>query len=118
MTTSLFVRTMIIFTALQIVMVVVGHFVPPVRSYFAVGGTGLSFVQGGVFAWFSRDRWIPVLANSALGAGISAYLGIVVCFLLGDVPAAILAYGTLGSVFAGLIGGASCKLAARYIPAA
>ena len=90
-------------TALQIAMVVVGHFVPPLRAWWGVGGMLISLVAGCLAA---QERWSETLVAGALAGGVGAFIGILIALLLGDVPAMLLALGTLSSVVAGIIGAA------------
>jgi hypothetical protein len=94
-------------TALQLAMVISGHYNSGIANLFAVLGVTISLVAGLLFAvWAKR----PTLGSSAWGGllagGICALLGILVSYFLGDVPATILAFGTLGSAVMGAIGGA------------
>jgi hypothetical protein len=47
-----------------------------------------------------------------VAGGVSAFLGILVSHLLGDVPASVLGIGTAGSAVTGAIGGVIGKLLA------
>src|SRR6476646_10115291 len=70
-------------TLLQVVMVVAGHSSPAIKGLFAFGGMGISLVAG----------------------VICAFIGILVSYLLGDVPGLLLLMGTLSSAVTGAIGG-------------
>jgi Domain of unknown function (DUF6265) len=93
-------------TLLQVVMVVAGHSSPAVKGLFAVGGMGLSLVAGLIYARLARPatKGGAALGGSTAGA-ICAFLGILVSYLLGDVPASLLALGTISSAVTGAIGG-------------
>ena len=93
-------------TLLQVVMVVAGHSSPAIKALFAVGGMGLSLVAGVLYARLARPgtRGNAALGGAAAGA-ICAFLGILVSYLLGDVPASLLALGTISSAVTGAIGG-------------
>lgn len=97
-------------TLLQVLMVVVGHWSEPVRGLFLWGGLAISAAAGLAYAWRARPGWLWAILGGAISGGVCALLGIVVSFLLGDVPALILAVGTLSSAVTGLIGGAFGKL--------
>lgn len=93
-------------TLLQVVMVVAGHSSPAIKGLFAVGGMGLSLVAGVIYARLARSA---TKRNAAIGGGaagaICAFLGILVSYLLGDVPGSLLALGTISSAVTGAIGG-------------
>jgi len=93
-------------TLLQVVMVVAGHSSPAIKGWFAVGGMGLSLVAGVLYARLARPvtRGNAALGGAAAGA-ICAFLGILVSYLLGDVPGSLLALGTISSAVTGAIGG-------------
>ena len=98
-------------TVLQVAMVVLGHGNPAIKSLFAVGGMGISFLAGALYAMLAR----PVAKGAAAGGGATAgalcgFLGILVSYLLGDVPASLLALGTLSSGVTGAIGGVLAAL--------
>jgi uncharacterized membrane protein YeaQ/YmgE (transglycosylase-associated protein family) len=90
-------------TALQIAMVVAGHFIPPLRAWWGPGGMLISLVVGCLAA---QTRWSQTLVAGALAGGVGAFVGILIALLLGDVPAMLLALGTISSVVAGVIGAA------------
>jgi hypothetical protein len=93
-------------TVLQVVMVVVGHSSPAVAGMFAVGGMTLSLVAGLIYARLARPATKGSAATGGLLAGaICAFLGILVSHLLGDVPATLLALGTVSSAVTGALGG-------------
>lgn len=93
-------------TLLQVAMVVVGHSSPAVAQLFAVGGMGLSLLAGFLYARLARPatKGSAAIGGAAAGA-ICAFAGILVSYLLGDVPASLLALGTLSSAVTGAIGG-------------
>ena len=93
-------------TLLQVVMVVAGHSSPAIKALFAVGGMGLSLIAGVIYARLARPA---TKGNAALGGAadgaICAFLGILVSYLLGDVPGSLLALGTISSAVTGALGG-------------
>ena len=93
-------------TLLQVVMVVAGHSSPAIAALFAVGGMGLSLLAGVLYARLARpaSKRSAALGGGAAGA-ICAFIGILVSHLLGDVPASLLALGTISSALTGAIGG-------------
>ncbi len=87
-------------------MVVTGHSNDAIKGLFAVGGMGLSLLAGLLYARLARPATKGSAAIGGLAAGaICALLGILVSYLLGDVPASLLALGTLSSAVTGAIGG-------------
>jgi hypothetical protein len=99
-------RATLIGIVLQLAMVVAGHYDSRVASLFAVLGMFLSLAAG-----FLAGRWSAGLvkagaAVSGLVAGAAcAFLGILESFYLGDVPAWVIAFGTVSSGVTGAIGG-------------
>jgi hypothetical protein len=106
-TTSAFRNATIIGTLLQLAMVLSGHWVEFIKlNVFAVGGMLISALAGVIYARSARlDRKKSAIQGAIVG-GLCALIGIVVSFILGDVPAGILALGTLSSAVTGAIGGA------------
>ena len=93
-------------TLAQLVMVISGHWVPAVAGLFAVLGMTISLLAGFVYGRLGG----PAVAregavNGAVVGGVCALLGIVVSFLLGDVTASIILFGTLSSAVTGAVGG-------------
>jgi hypothetical protein len=97
----------IIGTLLQLAMVVSGHWVEFIKmNVFAIGGMLISALAGVIYARSARvDRKKSAIQGAIVG-GLCALIGIAVSFFLGDVPANILALGTLSSAVTGAIGGA------------
>jgi hypothetical protein len=93
-------------TLLQIVMVVAGHSNPAIKGLFAFGGMGISLVAGVLYARLARPakKGGGGLGGMAAGA-ICAFIGILVSYLLGDVPGLLLLMGTLSSAVTGAVGG-------------
>jgi len=87
-------------------MVVSGHTNPAVKNLFAVGGMTISLVAGVAYVLLAPrgDDSSPTLGGTLAGA-LCALIGIGVSFWLGDVPASLLALGTLSSAVTGAIGG-------------
>src|SRR5579864_9294565 len=105
-------------TVLQLAMVVAGHSNKDVANLFAVGGMGFSLIAGLAYAWLARGRTGPGAALGGLiTGGACALIGIVVSYLLGDVPASILAIGTVSSMVTGALGGWAGKLAVTAVAA-
>jgi hypothetical protein len=98
-------------TALQLAMVIAGHFIPFVRNdVFAFGGMAISLVAGFIFGWRAGGGWSERLLGGAIAGGACALIGIAISVVLKDTAPMILAIGTLSSAVTGLIGGAASKL--------
>jgi hypothetical protein len=92
-------------TVLQVAMVVTGHWVAAVAAAFGLVGMAISLLVGLLWAREASSGYGAGAGGGALVGGVCALLGIVVSFLLGDVTAVILAFGTLSSAVTGLLGG-------------
>jgi hypothetical protein len=100
--------------ALQLAMVIAGHYEPYVKNnVFAIGGMLISLIAGAIYAWRAGGGWGSSLLGGLIAGGLCALLGIAVSVLLKDVPASILMFGTIGSAVTGLIGGAIGKALRR-----
>lgn len=103
---SALIKSTAVGTILQLIMVIVGHYSPAISNQFAAGGTAISGVAGLLFSVWSGQRTTGVALGGGLAAGgICAFLGILVSYILGDVSAPVLGYGTAASALAGAIGG-------------
>lgn len=92
---------------LQLAMVIAGHYAAFVKNnLFAVGGMGISLLAGAIYGFLAADAWGPSLLGGLVAGTVCAFLGIAVSVALRDVPAPVLAFGTMGSAVAGLVGGA------------
>jgi hypothetical protein len=101
------IKATVIGTTLQLAMVLSGHWVSFIKMYgFAIGGMGISLIAGVLFARASRAPRGVSAMNGAIAGGLCALIGIAVSYALGDVPAAVLGFGTLSSAVTGAIGGA------------
>lgn len=93
-------------TAVQLVMVVSGHFVEFIRmNVFAAGGMGISFAFGLAWARGAATSRGHGVKGGLLVGGVSALVGIALSVALGDVEAWILLVGTGSSAITGAIGG-------------
>jgi hypothetical protein len=103
-------RAVLIGTVLQLAMVIAGHFVPAIAAQFAIGGMLISLVAGVLYARAAKGGWGDSVIGGLIAGGVCAFIGILVSYLLKDVPTNILWMGTAGSAVAGLVGGAVGKL--------
>ena len=106
MNTRALVLASVLGTVLQVVMVVAGHANPSVAAMFAAGGMSISLVAGLAYAMWARGGSASSLAIGGLVAGADcAFVGILVSYLLHDVPATLLVLGTVSSAITGALGG-------------
>lgn len=92
-------------SAAQIAMAVSGHVVPAIKELFMVGGLGISLIAGLVYAARAASSWGSSALGGAIAGGLCALIGIALSVGLHDVPASLLALGTVGSAVTGLLGG-------------
>jgi hypothetical protein len=93
-------------TGLQLLMVIAGHYSPAIAQMFAAGGMGISALVGVLAALGGRPASLGSAAGrGAVAGGVCAFVGILVSYFLGDVPAAVLGFGTAGSAVTGALGG-------------
>ena len=108
------VTAALIGTALQLAMVIAGHFVPFIALHvFMFGGMGISALAGLLYG-----RTAATLAGATLGGAVAgavcALIGIAVSVVLGDTATFVLAVGTVSSAVTGALGG----VIGRMFPAA
>ena len=105
------VKSTVVGTILQLAMVIAGHYSPGIAVQFAAGGMTISGIAGLLFSLWSRQKATgAAVGGGVVAGGVSAFLGILVSHLLGDVPASVLGFGTAGSALTGAIGGLIGKL--------
>jgi hypothetical protein len=101
---------LVIGTALQVAMVVAGHFVPFVALHvFMFGGMAISALAGVVYGRTAADFGGAALGGAIAGGGC-ALIGIALSVLVGDTQTLILVTGTVSSAVAGAVGGALGRL--------
>jgi hypothetical protein len=105
---------LVVGTILQLIMVVIGHFVPAVAALFAPVGMLISLIAGLLYAYRAGRRALgEQLLGGALVGGGCALIGIAVSWVLGDVETVILLIGTASSAVTGAVGGAIGRVIAR-----
>jgi hypothetical protein len=93
-------------TVLQAAMVVSGHTNKTIAKLFAVGGMSLSLLAGVIYAFFATGGTTgSAVVGGILAGGLCALIGIAISYFLKDVPASLLALGTLSSAVTGAVGG-------------
>jgi hypothetical protein len=86
-------------------MVIGGHSSPQIANFFAVGGMAISAVAGVLYSlWARGDTVGTTVAGGAIAGAGSGLLGIIVSYLLGDVPASVLGFGAASSGLTGVTG--------------
>jgi hypothetical protein len=97
-------------TVLQLCMIWFGHTNEAIKNLFAVGGMGLSLLAGALYVQLcapaARARSVR---GAAIAGGICAFIGIAGSYALNDVPASLLALGTVSSIVTGAIGGLAAR---------
>jgi hypothetical protein len=97
--------------AVQLIMVIAGHYIPFIRDKgFAIGGMLISLGAGIAYVRIARGGWLDSLVGGAATGGVCALLAIAVSVVLHDTPSSILIIGTCASVVTGLIGGVIGRL--------
>jgi hypothetical protein len=113
---SALINATLIGTALQLAMVVSGHYNTGIANLFAVLGMTISLVAGLLFAlWAKRPTVADAVLGGLIAGGVCALLGIIVSYALGDVTAMIIVVGTVSSAVTGAIGGAVGRLVASKV---
>lgn len=97
-------------TVLQVGMVLAGHWSPAVAGLYAIGGMGFSLIGGVIYALMAKPGWKEAIGMGALVGGLSGFFGIAVSYALGDVPASLLALGTVSSAATGYVGSAVTRM--------
>lgn len=97
-------------TVLQMVMVLLGHFIPSLQQLglFPIGGTLLGGITGLLAALWSKGGGAPMgkqIGGGAVAGGVAGILGTLVSMGLGDVPASTLGIAGGSTFAAGAIGG-------------
>lgn len=98
-------KWIVVGTVLQTGMVLVGHGVDTVGNLFGPLGVTISLVVSLLWAREGAEGPAHGAWGGAVVGGVAALIGIVVSFLLDDVGAVILAFGTLSSAATGALGG-------------
>lgn len=102
-------------TLLQVAMVAAGHSTEAVARLFGPLGMAISLVVGLLWARGGSESYPAAARGGGVVGGACALVGIAVSWALGDVSAAVLAFGTLASAAAGALGGLAGR---RVRPAA
>lgn len=98
-------KWIVVGAVLQTGMVLVGHGVEAVANLFGPLGVTISLVVSLLWSREGAEGYRHGAWGGAVVGGVAALIGIAVSFLLGDVDAVILAFGTLSSAATGALGG-------------
>ncbi|MBV9570489.1 MAG: hypothetical protein JO056_04525 [Alphaproteobacteria bacterium] len=108
-------RALIVGTLLQLLMVVLGHFVPWVIVHvFEFGGMMISATAGYLYAMDSAKGYFPGATAGAIVGGACAFLGIALSVALGDLASRVIPVGTAVCVLTGAVGGLFGQMAANW----
>jgi hypothetical protein len=103
-------------TVLQVGMVVSGHDNANIAKLYAVGGMGFSLLAGMIYGSLARNgTTADALIGGLIAGALCAFIGIFISYRYGDVPASLLALGTISSAVTGLIGGWVGRFLARMV---
>ncbi len=103
---SLIRRWTVIGGVMQLIMVLVGHWVAVIADAFPILGTLIALTVGLLFARDAGGGLWGAIVGGALAAGISALVGVAVSFALGDVARDVILIATVSGLVAGAVGGA------------
>jgi hypothetical protein len=98
------VKLVIVGGILGCILSLMAKYVHPVHAASGAVGALIALIMGAVFG-SDAERYGRAAAGAAIVGGGSALIGILLAFLLKDQPARVLAFGTLGGVVAGTVGG-------------
>jgi hypothetical protein len=97
---------MLIGTALQLAMIVAGHYFAWVAlNVFMLGGLAISALAGLLYARGAMGGFWGAALGGAIAGVVCALIGIAASVAWGDTLPVILALGTLGSAITGVLGG-------------
>ena len=111
---GILLRAFVVGTVLQIVMVVLGHFVPWVALHvFMFGGMMISATAAYLYAMDSGKGYFPGATAGAIVGGACALIGITVSVMLGETERVVIPFGTAVCVLTGTVGGLFGQMAAN-----
>ncbi len=106
-TGRILIRTTLIGTVLQLLLVFAGHSIPAVKPPMGLVGMAISLFAGWLYGrWQWRGGRAAAAVGGAVVGGLCALLGLLESFYLKDLPASIIPIGTVGSAVTGAIGAA------------
>jgi hypothetical protein len=98
-------------TALQVAMVVIGHFAPQLQQMglFPIAGTLIGGITGWLASTGTAGAMGAKVGSGAIAGGVAGALGSLVSTALGDVPLANIAIAGGSTLVTGAIGAALAK---------
>lgn len=102
--------------AVQLVLVLLGHWMELLASWFGVLGPITALAIGLLFAYSSRPGFVRAAAGGALAGGLGGVAGVVLSWLLGGVTMLPVGFGAGVAATAGGLGGLLGQLVARPVP--
>lgn len=97
-------RYYVIGTALQLAMVISGHFVQAIANQFAMIGTAIPLVIGVWYGIVSAGSFGAAAGVGLLIGAVPALIGVIPSYLMGDVPLGTIWFATVVSGVTALIG--------------
>lgn len=102
----------------ELAMVFGGNVNPAIAGMFPTLGTAIAGVSGLLVPFFNRGLSTKQAAGGgAIAGGVSAVIGILVSYLLKDVPFSVVGFGGGMSAVAGAIGGVIGRMVTMKTPA-
>lgn len=106
-TTGVLTKATFVSTAMQLVMVLIGHLVPATAAMFPYVGTALGGVAGFLFGkWAMRDSRMGSATGGAIAGAVGGFLGAIASWGWGDVTGQTIGIAIISTLVAGMIGGA------------
>jgi hypothetical protein len=91
---------------LQVAMVAAGHTHPGILHVLGFGGMSFSLIAGLAYALLASGSAPPSqVLGGLIAGGLCALIGIILSYVLGDVPVTVLLLGTAACAVTGAIGG-------------
>ena len=98
-------------TALQVAMVVIGHFAPSLQEMglFPIAGTLIGGITGWLASAATAGAMGAKVGSGAVAGGVAGAIGSLVSTALGDVPLGNIAIAGVSTLVTGAIGAALAK---------
>lgn len=94
------------------ILSLIAKYSPPVHSASGIVGAIIALVMGVFYGKEAEKYGVAAGGAAIVGAG-SAFIGILLGWLLQDQPGQVLAFGTMGGLVAGALGGLSAHAMKR-----
>lgn len=106
------VKLVILGGILGCILSVIAKYSPPVHSASGIVGAIIALIMGALFGKAADKYGVAAGGAAVVGAG-SAFIGILLAWLLQDQPGQVLAFGTMGGLVAGTVGGLAAHALTR-----